>query len=76
LSISKLQKKLNELGYCCPYGYFLYTRYMSAKELAEECGLAPRTIRWYKHNIIVGKCKCEGYCRSSSVKASSTSLPT
>jgi hypothetical protein len=76
LSISKLQKRLNELGYCCPYGYFLSSRFDPVVKVGLECGLADRTVRWYRQRILTGECQCAGYCRSSSVNPSSTSLPT
>lgn len=72
----KLQAKLDELGYCCPYGYFLINRNRGTKELAGETGLTPRTVRWYKRRIITGTCQCEGYCCSASGKPASTSLLT
>lgn len=72
MSQSKIQKRLNELGYCCPYAYFLVRRSLSVPEMQEELGLARRTIRGYRAALIANTCTCKGYCTSSVSNPGST----
>lgn len=45
-------------GYCCPFGYFIANRALQTKEMAEDLGAAPRTIRHYKQLVKERKCNC------------------
>ena len=48
-------------GYCCAFGYMLANRHKTTKEMAEELGLAPRTIRLYKQRLKERKLICYSF---------------
>ena len=58
----KVRRRTEQLGYCCPFEYFLTNLEKPTKKMAEELGVTTRTIRWYKDRIKKGICTCEKDC--------------
>lgn len=57
----KIYKVCAEMGYCCPYAFFLLnsSKHDTRKRLAKKLGLAEVTIKYNRHRLKVGELKCE-----------------
>lgn len=74
----KTQRRTEELGYCCIFGYFIANRNRRTIDLARELMVTTRTVRLYKQAIKKREVTCDGYANctygtGSSGNASSIS---
>lgn len=60
--MAKIQKLVEAKGFCCPFWYFLSTNKREVNDIAEELGIAPRTVRWYRNQIQKKNCICAKRC--------------
>lgn len=58
----KIHKATAELGYCCPYAYFVLnsTKHDTNKRLANRLGMTESAMEFNKNKLRKGLLKCEG----------------
>lgn len=53
-----IEELVEEMGYCCPYGYFTANYSKGAERIAEELGVNARLVGYWRKKVSNGQAQC------------------
>lgn len=63
-----IEETVQELGYCCPYGYFTYTHGVRKDIVAAQLGVSERAVGLWRQRVASAHHRCPLITRDSHVR--------